>query len=142
MSISVPHATSKSFRRTVESLEEIFEFVRLFIHSNAIDPSNTYAIEFAIEELFTNMVKYNPDGSGDIVVSMRREPHRAVISMVDREDKPFDITKTADVDTQKRIDERKPGGLGIHLLKRVMDEVHYEHRNKTSTTTLIKYLEN
>jgi anti-sigma regulatory factor (Ser/Thr protein kinase) len=56
--------------------------------------------------------------------------------------KRFDITAAQPADMSRVITNRPVGGLGIHLVKQIMDEIAYEYdeRNRRSTITLIKHL--
>jgi anti-sigma regulatory factor (Ser/Thr protein kinase) len=53
----------------------------------------------------------------------------------------FDIRTVPDVDVDRDLRDRTPGGLGIHLLKRMVDDVGYEYGDGRSTTTFVKSLE-
>jgi anti-sigma regulatory factor (Ser/Thr protein kinase) len=52
----------------------------------------------------------------------------------------FDIRTVPNVDVDRDLKDRKPGGLGIHLLKRMVDDVGYEYVDGRSTTTFVKLL--
>ena len=47
--------------------------------------------------------------------------------MLDDDVEPFDITRAPDVDIDAPIEEREPGGLGLHLIRRMVDSVEYEY---------------
>jgi len=130
----------KSFTKDFLSLKAIFEFVGTFSVSNKLDDAQTFSIEFAIEEIFTNMVKYNP-GPNDVSISLKREGKKVEVGFVDLEAKPFDITKRDEVDPNLPIEQRRPGGLGIFLIKKLMDRVEYAHDGARSRITLTKLVE-
>lgn len=130
----------KKFPKEFESLKAIFEVVSEFSASNNLDESQAFSIKFSIEEVFTNMVKYNP-GASEVTISLGREGSAIRIGFVDEEKKPFDITKKGDIDPALPIENRKPGGLGIFLVKKIMDNVEYSHDGVHSRITLTKYLE-
>ena len=52
----------------------------------------------------------------------------------------FDPTKQAEVDTEKVTAERQIGGLGIALLRKIADDVHYERRDGINELTIFKNL--
>ncbi len=131
----------KKFKRDISSLENIFEFVEEFISSYDIAPSIMYPIQLAIEELFTNILKYQPDGRSDVAVYLEITDNQLVIRLTDFDSEPFDLTKTEEVNTSEYIQKKKPGGLGIHLVKQMVDSLDYEYNNRTSTITLTKHLE-
>ena len=133
--------TERKFKRELNSLEGVFGFISDVINENKINEGIAFSINLAVEELFTNMVKYNPGKAGDIVIRLGREDNQLRVDLIDIESKPFDITKTPEVDTGKPLDDRNPGGLGIHLVKKMMDNILYDYSNGTSTITLIKNLE-
>ena len=55
---------------------------------------------------------------------------------------PFDPTKKEEVDTTLSAEERPIGGLGIHLVKQIMDKVIYERTEDKNVLTLVKRIEN
>jgi anti-sigma regulatory factor (Ser/Thr protein kinase) len=132
----------RTFKRNIDSLEKIFDFIEEFFRAGALAEFNRYPISFAIEELFTNMVKYNPGSTQDIQLQLQHDGRTIKIDIVDYTEIAFDVTQYQDVDITKPLEERKPGGLGIHLTRKIMDEIHYKFTNGESRTTLIKYLEN
>lgn len=131
----------KYFKRTFESLDEIFDFIDSFVKANGVDRDAAYTINLAVEELFTNMVKYSPGNSNDVSIMIQRNNNELAVTFIDPEVEPFDITKTGEVDTTKTLAERKAGGLGIHLIKKMVDQIDYEYTNRQSRITLIKRLE-
>jgi serine/threonine-protein kinase RsbW len=140
MPSSQSHHIEKSFAKEFASLKAIFEFVTEFSASNNLDDSQIFPIRFAIEEVFTNMVKYNP-GSNVVSISLDRGNKEIKIRIVDVELKPFDITKKENVNLTLPIESRRPGGLGIFLIKKLMDKVEYLHDGTHSRITLTKYMD-
>jgi len=131
----------RSFPRSAACLPEIFDFIDAFFRKAAIADEHRLPIHFAVEELFTNLVKYSKGGTRDIRLELKREGARLAVSLTDFDVPEFDMRKTADVDVTKDIKDRKPGGLGIHLTKRMFDDIGYEYVDGRSTTTFFKALE-
>jgi len=117
----------------------MFEFVDAFLQSQRAAPSVAYAVRFAAEEVFTNMVKYNPNAA-DVTLALQRTDRSIVVRFVDVEAKPFDVTAVT-VDVAQPIEERRPGRLGLLLLKKMMDSVEYAHDGVHSRITMTKCLE-
>jgi len=130
----------KNFAKDFLSLKAIFEFVGEFSASNDLDDSQTFSIKFAVEEVFTNMVKYNP-GSTEVAISLSRDGKNVKVGFVDVEEQPFDITTKEEVNPNLSIEKRRPGGLGIFLIKKLMDKVEYAHDGIYSRITLTKIVE-
>jgi two-component sensor histidine kinase len=63
----------REFSKAFSSLDGVFSFLEEFFSSANVDPGSAYAITLAVEEFFTNMVKYNPEGDSDITVRVARE---------------------------------------------------------------------
>ena len=129
---------SAMFRRDVDALGEVFALVEAFFSREALAASLRFPVDLAVEEIFTNFVKYNAGAPSDIGVSLRRERDEIVVSVTDFEAAPFDPTSIPSPDVSAPLAERSPGGLGIHLVKNVMDRVEYEHGERRSTVTLYK----
>ena len=131
----------RSFPRTAACLPEIFDFMDGFFARSGIGENHRMPLQFAVEELFTNLVKYSRGGTRDILVDLKRESGRLVVSLTDFDVERFDIRAVPDVNVHLALKDRKPGGLGIHLLKRMVDDVGYEYVDGRSTTTFVKSLE-
>ncbi len=130
----------ESFERSVRSLDAIVALTDRFFEAERIDPGHRFAVDLAIEELFTNLVKHQPDGAGGILVSLERNGDRLTIEIRDFDVDRFDPTTIEEVDVDRPIEQIEPGGLGLHLVRRFMDGIRYRYRNRTSTITLTKNL--
>lgn len=131
----------RRFARSYASLAGIFAFIGEFFASEGVDRRKNQVIDLAVEELFTNLVKYNAGKSSDISIAMNRDGSRVEVTLTDFEAEPFDITKLKDVPIDRPLAERKPGGLGIHLVKKMVDGLEYSYEARTGRTTFIKTLE-
>lgn len=130
----------KSFQRGYASLDSIFEFVTGFLDQAAAGDAVTFSIKLAVEELFTNMVKYNP-GSGEITIRMAREDDAVIVELLDDDVDPFDPANAAEASTDEPIEERRIGGLGLRLVRSAVDKISYEYDNRRMTIRLRKTLE-
>lgn len=131
-------ARRREFPRRTESLAEIFGFIEAFFQERQLDPELLFAVNFTVEELFTNMVKYNPQGSGDIGLSLSCTREGVAVRLTDHADKPFDVTRGPAVDIDQPLEERRPGGLGLHLIRQMVDRIDYEYRDGCSTISFVK----
>jgi anti-sigma regulatory factor (Ser/Thr protein kinase) len=95
-------------------------------------------VEFIAEELFTNMVKYNAAGGGGIAVELERRGNVLECRLADPDSERFDVTAVPDVDITAPAAERRPGGLGIHLGRRLADALEYDYAGRTSRVTFRK----
>lgn len=130
----------KAFTRDLDALGDVFEFIDSFVASHTLDPPVQFALNLAIEELFTNMVRHNEEGSDDIAIHFEKEGSQVVVTMMDFDSTPYDLTEHGAVDINAPLEERKVGGLGIHLVKRMMDEVYYEYKDGQTKIKLVKTL--
>ena len=131
----------KRFRRDIRSLDEIFGFLDEFKKRSRLVGSTVLDLELMVEELFTNMVKYCSENPNDILIRIQRRGKKLILVLNDFDVEPFDITKVDEVDIKQCLEERKVGGLGIHLVKCIADEIDYEYCDRTSTITVVKNLE-
>ena len=128
----------KKFHRSYDSLEQIFEFTEEILSTEEIEPGQRFPVHFVMEELFTNMVKYNPGNSNDILLDVDASDRCVRVSMTDFDVHEFDVTADREVDTKSPLEERPVGGLGLHLIKKMVDSIEYNYQNKQSTVTFTK----
>jgi len=120
----------KKFKKDLNSLDGIFKFINEFSAKTGVDESVVFTINLVIEELFTNMVKYTYENSNEILLQLKKNADDLIIHLSDFDVDPFDITKTAEVDTKQSLEERRVGGLGIHLVKQMIDKIEYEYKDR------------
>ncbi|MGB5211296.1 MAG: ATP-binding protein [Gammaproteobacteria bacterium] len=130
----------QAFHKSFDSLKDIFTFTESFFDQESIGAAHRHDANFAIEELFTNMVKYNNHGQSDIRLSLTRAGDALLVCLTDPESEPFDITSVPPVDIERPVDEREPGGLGIHLTRKVVDSIEYRHKDGCTTIKFNKNL--
>ena len=133
----------RQFKRDLGSLLEVFRFIDDFITSHDITPSVTQHIRLAVDELFTNMVRFQAAPSDEMSISLDEMGDRIVVRMTYEGVEPFDMTQVPEPDFNAPLERRDEGGLGIYLCRKVMDDVRYEYEKggRTSTVTLVKKLE-
>jgi serine/threonine-protein kinase RsbW len=124
--------TEQSFSRSVENLGEIYQFAENMMAENSIDDSVRFPIHLALEELFVNLVTYNPGARKDIQVDVEIVNQGVTVTITDHDAKKFDVTRDPGVDTGASLGERKPGGLGLHLIQHMVDSLEYDHRGGRS----------
>ena len=135
-------AMNGTFRRHLDALPEIFELAHSFVVREALQPALQFPLDFALEEIFTNLVKYNGQGDSDVEVDLKVSDGELIITVTDFDTHRFDVNEDApEVDITKPLSERVPGGLGLHLVKKMMDRLQYSHENRTGIITLYKRLE-
>ena len=118
----------RSFRRSFDSIPDVFALTAEVFASEQIDPALLPSVDLTLEELFTNMVKYSASKSGaEIRIDMVGVANGVEVTLTDYDVAPFDVTQAPDVDIDAPIEQRKPGGLGLHLIRRMVDFVHYEY---------------
>jgi anti-sigma regulatory factor (Ser/Thr protein kinase) len=133
-----PVREQRDFARSFDSLVEIFAFVRQALGHGDANETDVYAIDMTIEELFTNMVKYNAKGSGRITLEMQCSRNAAVCRLSDPDSDRFDVTAAPDANIGLPAEQRQPGGLGLHLIRRMVDSIDYDYSGRRSTISFRK----
>ena len=137
-------AVSGEFRREIEAIGEVFAFLGNFTDRQEIDEKTAFCINLVVEELFTNMVRHNEGGGDRITLSIERRNDRIHLELLDIDVEPFD-PKTAEIPpVDAGIEERRPGGLGIYLVRKMVDDLNYayEAKDRRMRITVTKTLEN
>lgn len=119
------------FARGYESLPGLVEFTAGAFARLDIEPRLLPTVDLAVEELFTNMVKYGSGSSAAVRIGVTALEGGVEVTLIDRDVERFDITRSPGVDIHAPIEEREPGGLGLHLIRRMADSVAYEYKEET-----------
>ena len=116
-----------SFDRNFDALESMTAFSATAFARMGVDERLLPIVDLAVEELFTNMVKYGVGSSAPVRIEIGAIAGGVEVRLIDDDVEPFDITRMPDVDIDAPIEEREPGGLGLHLIRRMVDSVEYEY---------------
>lgn len=127
---------SRSFKRSVASLEEIFAFTSETFSLQQLDARLLPAVDLALEELFTNMVKYGKTSAAEVRLDLSRVPNGVEVTLTDRDVDFFDVTRAGEVDVTLPIEQRTPGGLGLHLTKQMVDFIEYQYLEESRTSRI------
>lgn len=134
MSIVVP--------ATDEGPQVVTEFVDEQLAQHDCPPKALFQIEVAIEEIMVNIASYAKlaDGDGvEVRCDIIEDPLRVVLQFLDR-GVPFDPLAASDPDTSPAALEAREGGLGIFMVKQMMDDVSYAYEDGKNTLTILKSL--
>lgn len=128
----------KTFPRSFDALGDIYVFTEQILAAASVTDSSRQTIHLAIEELFTNMVKYGRGADHDILLDVMAGDGAVTVSLTDFDADEFDVTADRGVDTSKPLDRRRPGGLGLHLVQKMVDSIEYDYHDRQSTIRFTK----
>lgn len=131
---------SKRFQRSFDALDQVFGFTRHFYECEEVPDAERLVFDFCVEEIFTNFVKYNRGNLQDIELALDRSGDRVQMSLTDFDVEPYDISRAPAVDISLPLAKREPGGLGLQLVRRLVDELTYDYTNRQSRITVTKNL--
>ena len=115
------------FPRKIESLDEIFAFLQAFANEHGFDARTVYCINLVIEELFTNMVRHNLGGGDTVTLGLDHDDEQVFLELIDIDVEPFDPSTVNPVPVEAGIEGRRPGGLGVHLVRTMVDDLKYSY---------------
>jgi len=107
--------------------------------AHGISPEVTQAVSLALEEVVSNVIKYGYDGSERHSIDLLLSACGSGLTLrVADTGRPFNPLERPEVDTCIPLEERAVGGLGIHLIKSMMDEVQYTRQGNRNVLVLTK----
>jgi len=134
-------AFERSFPKAIASLDEVFAHLDSFYSSESIDPGTAMSMSLVVEELFTNLVKYNTASRNPIVLRIGRNGGQVHLELLDRDVDRFDPSAVPQVNINAPMADRHPGGLGLHLVRAIVDHISFEYEDRVMRIAVIKNLE-
>lgn len=131
--------TSIVFPARFEYLDEIRTCVGQQARAAGFSERGIYAVQLAVDEAASNIIEHAYEGQegGTIELICEADGDRLIVTLLDR-GKPFDPTQVPAPDIHAKLSERKIGGLGIYLMRKLVDEVRYQVTPSGNRLTLIK----
>ncbi len=127
---------------TIENVETITGLIDEKLEEAGASMKAEMQINIVIDEIFSNIAKYGyASGKGDATVTLDilHDPLRAEITFINSGE-PYDPLAQEDPDIHAALDDRPMGGLGILIIKKTMDDVSYEYKDKQNVLTVVKTL--
>jgi sigma-B regulation protein RsbU (phosphoserine phosphatase) len=123
----------------IRQIPELAAFIDELAEETSLDPALAMSLNLALEEAVTNVMMYAyPAGVvGRVELDVDADPTRLVFELRDT-GVPFDPTAAPDADISLGVEERPIGGLGIFLVRQIMDSVQYARRGDKNILILTK----
>ena len=140
-----------SLEAKLDNLDEVTGFIEETLGEAGLSMKQIMQVNLAVEEVFVNIAHYAygkldstgktiPDtGTGPAEIILDTDDSRVLLTFVD-EGTPYDPLKKEDPDTSLSAEDREIGGLGIFMVKKLMDDVSYKYEDGKNILTLTKKL--
>lgn len=127
------------FAAEIQELHRIREWIRVRLAKGRFEAGAIRKMELAAEEAFVNVVTHSYAGrKGKVEIGLKWAPGHIEIVLRDW-GPPFDpLANASNVNLEAPLDEREIGGLGIHLMRCVMDELIYKREKDENVLTMVK----
>ena len=123
----------------VEQIAMLPEFVETVAREAQLDHKAVFNLNLALEEAVSNVIMYAyPEGTEGMVDVDAVVDGKQVTFVITDSGKPFDPTAKEEVNINTGMAERPIGGLGIHLVRTIMDTVSYERKGENNILTITK----
>jgi serine/threonine-protein kinase RsbW len=128
------------FQAKFENLDAIREFVARAAIDSGFDESGVYGIQLAADEACSNIIEhaYKQDPDGDIEISCSEEANKNFVIIFRDHGCCFNPSKVPEPVMTGGIKDRQVGGLGLFLMRQLMDEVHYEALGEAGNVLTLK----
>ncbi len=129
----------KSIDASTKNLAEVRDFVDEHAKNHGFNKQQIADIRLAVDEAITNIIKhaYQQDDSRSIDIEVTLEENSICIQLQDT-GKRFRMNKYSEPDIEKKIKERKRGGMGLFLIHSLMDSVTYTSNNGLNEMVMCK----
>lgn len=132
------NSKSSSFAPTIESVKEAAEFAEKALEDFEVPKKLIVKLMVAIDEIYSNIVRYSGADKADILIEKNESELKVVFA---DNGKPYNPLEREDPDVTASAEERSIGGLGIYMVRKMMDSVDYEYRSGMNRLTIINNLE-
>lgn len=129
-----------SYSADFKNLDAIRAFVGRAAEQAGFSPRDVYAVQLAADEACSNIIEHAYGGRSDGVIEISCEAREGQLTVVIHDQgKGFDMSAVRQPNVSGPLEDREVGGLGVYLIHKLMDEVHFESSGKKGNTlTMIK----
>ena len=121
---------SQTIGNTLTSLPPLMTTVNRFLDQHTIPSEAIFRVNLAIEEIVTNIIKYGYDDTAPHTISVNLTLFPDMIRLQLKDDgHSFDPLQTPEPNIHVPLDQRKLGGLGLHLVRETVSRIAYRRKN-------------
>ncbi len=122
----------------LEELTRLLDAVRGMLEARGVDAIVRYKTNLALEEMVTNIIKYGFDDDAEHLIDIQLgiDDGRVMVRIRDR-GKPYDPLQAPEPRTDRSLRERQPGGLGVHLVRKMACHIAYRRDGQVNELTLV-----
>lgn len=131
---------TRVFPARYESLAAIDQFVVAAAEQASFDECTVYQVELAVDEACSNIIEhaYGGEGSGIIECTYRIQDEELIVILRDH-GQSFDPETVPKPNLSPNVQERTGGGLGLYLIRQIMDEVNFDFESEAGNVlTMVK----
>ena len=127
----------RRFANRSDELNRVTEEAVRFVEGRGLDDRTVYVVNLTIEEMVTNMLKYGYDDTNLHEILLRLEVQPGVVQLVLEDDgHEFNPVAAPEPDVNQPAEDREPGGLGIHLVRKLVERMEYERTDGRNRLTV------
>ena len=121
------------------ALVELRSFLQRSLQAYGFSEVDRHQVTLAVEEVCTNLIIHSHASNPKEVIylEVKELEKKLAIEITDKGD-AFNLLEYEVPDLKKVIEEKRKGGIGIFLVKKIMDEIEFESKNGKNTCRLIK----
>lgn len=133
------HIHTHSVEASTKHLAEVRDFVAAHAQNYGLSAKVISEIKLAVDEAFTNIIKhaYSNSPHKKVYIEIGVDNNQLWISLID-EGKSFDPSAYTEPDIMQRIKQKKRGGMGVYLIRKVMDQVQYNRIGNSNEIRMVK----
>lgn len=130
-------AKNKVFNAEVNELQNVQSFVIETLSDLHLEMKLQNQLNIVIEELFVNIANYAYENGGEVEIKVETKMNEISITFIDSGMK-FNPLEIDDPNIDAKAEERRIGGLGIFMVKNMMDDIKYKFENNQNILTIVK----
>jgi anti-sigma regulatory factor (Ser/Thr protein kinase) len=133
--------TTLTLKNDVSEVQRVMSIVSALCARNSIPPETEYDLNLALDEMIANVTKHAyPEGGQHLFTVQIALSQEEFVATIEDDGMEFDPTRHPIPDLDAPLEERKEGGLGIHLVRQIMSSVNYQRLAGKNVVTLRKKL--
>ena len=129
----------KKVNASTQNLSTIRNFVSRHAEEQGFSTQKVADIQLAVDEAYTNIIKhaYKNDSDQQVIINLEFDDEKMVVTLTDH-GIGFDVEKYKKPNLKKQIERKKRGGMGVYLIRKLMDEVSYHAKNQKNVLRMCK----